>query len=139
MNDRSEVGSQVALAALLDTDCLELAMLDAELVADAALWATDGASDVLASHPFVNRMVVAAVMSPRPQVRATVAARPDLDATLYPMLASDEEQSVRARVAGNHAAPHAVLDHLAHDRVPLVRDAAVSELRRRAYPTAHAS
>lgn len=139
MNDRSEVRSQVALAALLDTDCLELAMLDAELVADVALWSSDGASEVLASHPFVSRMVVAAVMSPRPQVRATVAARPDLDPMLYPMLASDEEQSVRARVAANHAAPHAVLDHLAHDPVPVVRDAAVSELRRRAYPTAHAS
>ena len=139
MNDRTEVRSQVALAALLDVDCLELALLDDEMIADATLWAGDGATEYLASHPVVSRLVEAAVVSPRAQVRATVAARPDLDATLYPMLASDVEQSVRARVAGNHAAPHAVLDRLAHDPEPLVRDAAVNELRRRAYPTAHAS
>ena len=109
MNDRTEVRSQVALAALLDVDCLELALLDDEMIADATLWAGDGATEYLASHPGVSRLVEAAVVSPRAQVRATVAARPDLDATIYPMLASDVEQSVRARVAGNHAAPHAVL------------------------------
>jgi len=139
MVDRFEVGAQVALAALLDTDCLELAFLDAELVHDAALWATDGASDVLASHPTVNRLVLAAVVSPRPQVRATVASRPDLDPSLYAVLASDLEMAVRARVARNHATPGAVLDRLSRDPEPEVRNAAAGEFQRRWFPVAHAS
>lgn len=106
MVDRIEVGSQVALAALLDTDCLELALLDSELVDDAALWASDGDYDVLASHPTVNRLVEAAVISPRPQVRATVASRPDLDSWLYPVLACDLELTVRARVRPQPRRPH---------------------------------
>jgi hypothetical protein len=58
---------------------------------------------------------------------------------LYPMLASDPEWAVRRRVATNHSAPAAVVDHLTHDPEPIVRDAAVGELRRRSFPTAHAS
>jgi len=139
MTDRTDVRSEVALAALLDTHWLDLALLDAELLDDVTLWAGDGAADVLATHPAVEQLVEVAVVSPRPQVRATVASRPDLDPILYPMLASDEEQLVRARVARNPSAPHAVLDRLAHDPEPFVREAALEELRRRAYPTAHAS
>ncbi len=139
MEDRFEVGSQVALAALLDTDCLELALLDAELVHDAALWAGDGEWDVLATHPGINRLVEAAVISPRPQVRATVAARPDLDTSLYAVLAFDTELAVRARVAGNHAAPGAVVERLSRDEEPEVRRMATNELRRRAFPVATAS
>ena len=139
MDDRFDVGAQVALAALLDTDWLELALLDAELLADATLWSGGGAADVLASHPTVGRFVEAAVVSPRPQVRATVASRPDLDPGLYTMLASDLERAVRARIAANRSSPLAVLERLAHDPEPAVRQAASHELRRHAVPTAHAS
>ena len=82
---------------------------------------------------------MAAVVSPGPGLRATVAGRPDLDAMLYPMLASDPESAVRRQVATNHSAPAAVVDHLTHDPEPAVRDAAIGEMRRRAFPTAHAS
>lgn len=133
-----DVGSQVALAALLDTNCLESGLAGTGLLDD-NLWTGDGASELLASHPTVNRLVMAAVSSSGHRLRATVAGRPDLDAVLYPMLASDPEQAVRLSVATNHAAPGVVVDHLTHDPVPEVRDAAVRELRRRAFPTAHAS
>lgn len=138
VTDTMDVGSQVALAALLDTNCLELGLADAGLFDDDR-WTGEGASELLASHPTVNRLVLAAVSSSGARLRATVAGRPDLDAVLYPMLASDPEQSVRVSVAANHCAPGAVVDHLTHDPAPAVRDAAVSELRRRAFPTAHAS
>ena len=138
MADRIDVASQVALAALLDTNCLGQAMLRAELFDDAP-FAGDGATELVASDPTVSRLVMAAVVSSAPRVRATVAARPDLDAVLYPMLASDPERCVRERVAANRAAPGAVVDHLTRDVQPSVREAAVSELRRRSFPTAHAS
>ena len=138
MTDTVDVGSQVALAALLDTECLEPGLSETGLLDDAR-WSGDGASELLAAHPKVNQLVMAAVSSPGPRLRATVAGRPDLDAVLYPMLASDPERAVRERVASNHHAPEAVLDHLTHDPEPRVRDAALGELRRRAFPVAHAS
>lgn len=138
MTDTIEVGSQVALAALLDTNCLEQGLTETAMLDDIG-WSGDGASELLASHPTVNQLVLVAVFSPGWGLRATVAGRPDLDAMLYPMLASDPEQTVRRRVAANHSAPAAVLDHLTHDPEAEVRDAAVTELRRRAFPTAHAS
>ncbi len=138
MTNTIDVGSQVALAALLDTNCLEIGLTETAMFDD-ALWSGDGASELLASDPRVNRLVMAAVVSPGCGVRATVAGRPDLDAVLYPMLASDPEWAVRRRVATNHSAPAAVVDHLTHDPDPAVRDAAIGEMRRRAFPTAHAS
>jgi hypothetical protein len=147
VTDTIDVGSQVALAALLDTNCLEPGLTGTGLFdtgrfdtgqLDDGRWSGDGASELLASHPTVNRLVMAAVVSPGPRLRATVAGRPDLDAVLYPMLASDPEQAVRISVAANHSAPGAVVDHLTHDPTPEVRAAAVRELRRRAFPAAHA-
>jgi hypothetical protein len=138
VTDTIEVGSQVALAALLDTNCLESGLTETAMFDDVG-WSGDGASELLAADPRVNRLVMAAVFSPGSRLRATVAGRPDLDAVLYPMLASDPEWAVRQRVAANHSAPVAVLDHLTHDPEAEVRDAAVTELRRRDFPTAHAS
>jgi hypothetical protein len=138
MTNTIDVGSQVALAALLDTNCLESGLAETAMF-DNALWSGDGASEFLAADPRVNRLVMAAVVSPGCGLRATVAGRPDLDATLYPMLASDPEWAVRRQVATNHSAPAAVVDHLTHDPDPVVRAAAIGELRRRAVPAAHAS
>jgi len=132
-----DVGSQVALAALLDTNCLEPGLTDTGLLDDDR-WGGDGASELWASHPAVSRLVLVALDSSGPRLRATVAGRPDLDAVLYPMLASDPEEAVRLSVATNHCAPAAVVDHLTHDPTPAVRAAAVGELRRRDFPTAHA-
>jgi hypothetical protein len=143
MGERLEVSSQVALAALLDTECLEHARtrsgpfgggeLSAELLAG-------GAVELVAGHPTVTRLVAAAMIDPAPRLRATVAARPDLDSTCYPVLATDVDDGVRQRVAANPSAPVAVLDRLTLDPVSAVREAAVGELvRRRAFPTAHAS
>jgi hypothetical protein len=133
MADRIDVESQVALAAALDTSWLEVALIDPEIVDDAALWAPagDGAMDVLASHPWVRQMIEAAVVSDRVHVRATVASRPDLDAELYVMLGSDLHSAVRARVAANHAAPTPVVGRLSQDSDLAVRHAAASELDRR--------
>ena len=138
MATRTDIGSQVALAALLDTECLHFAMMDAEVVADAALWGTgDGATEMLASHPTIHHMVEAAVISPRPQVRATVAGRPDLDTELYPVLASDLHHTVRTRVASNPSAPGAVLERLCRDPHAAVRHAAEEELMRRGLRLMH--
>jgi len=132
MATRTDVGSQVALAALLDTECLRFALMDDEVVADVALWGHgDGPTDMLAAHPTIHHMVEAAVVSPRPQVRATVAGRPDLDVELYPVLASDVHHTVRARVAANPSAPGAVLQRLTRDPHAAVRHAAETELIRR--------
>jgi hypothetical protein len=133
MGDRIDVESQVALAAALDTDWLEVALIDPEIVHDAALWAPvgDGPSDVLAAHPWVRRMVEAAVVSPRVPVRATVATRPDLEPEIYVLLGSDLHPAVRTRVAANRATPGPVIERLSHDRDLGVSQAAVGELARR--------
>ncbi len=133
MADRSEIDAQVGLAALLDTECLRLALLDREIVEDVALWgpAGEGAAEVVASHPSMRWMVEAAVTSDRPQVRAVVAARQDIDAALYAMFASDPHPVVRAKVAANVAAPRAVVERLCDDPEPTVHDAAQRELGRR--------
>jgi hypothetical protein len=134
MTRGDEVRAQVALAALLDVECLSVALVDDEMLADVALWGsagTDGATDMLATHPTVHRLVAAAVASPRPQVRATVAGRHDLDIELYAILASDDHPAVRARVAANTAAPGAVVRHLTGDEHDAVREVAEAEVRRR--------
>ncbi|MCD9624277.1 hypothetical protein [Rhabdothermincola salaria] len=134
MTRADEVRAEVAVAALLDVDCLAVALADDELVTDVALWGAagnDGATDVLATHPRVHTLVASAVASTRPQVRATVAGRPDLDTELYAILASDDHPAVRARVATNPAAPGAVVRHLAADDHEAVRRLAHIEVRRR--------
>jgi hypothetical protein len=135
MTVTAEVGSQIAMAAVLDTDWLDLDLLDDELLHDVVLWGAagrDGATDVLAAHPKVRHLVALAAMSGRPQVRATVASRPDLDPALYAILASDEDATVRARLAANSAAPRAVLERLAGDGNEAVRRAATTERALRA-------
>lgn len=138
MTDQMDVESQVGLAAALDTEWLDVALIDPELVHDAALWAPvgDGASDVLAAHPWVQRMVEVAVVSPRVHVRATVATRPDLAPEVYALLGSDLHSAVRARVAANHAAPRAVVDRLTRDQDSMVAAAAQAEMARR-HPHQH--
>jgi hypothetical protein len=138
MANRTDVESQVGLAAALDTTWLDVALIDPEIVHDAALWAPvgDGASDILATHPWVQRMVEVAVVSPRVHVRATVANRPDLAAEVYALLGSDLHPAVRARVAGNHAAPGAVVDRLCRDEDLTVREVASQEMARR-HPERH--
>jgi hypothetical protein len=134
MTRADEVRADVAVAALLDVDCLPVALADDELVADVALWGAagnDGATDVLATHPTVHILVESAVTSSRPQVRATVAGRPDLDVELYAVLASDDHATVRARVAANPATPGAVVRHLTADENQAVRQLADVEIRRR--------
>jgi hypothetical protein len=138
MTYQMDVESQVGLAAALDSEWLDVALIDPEIVHDAALWAPvgDGATDVLAAHPWVQRMVEEAVVSPRAHVRATVATRPDLAPEVYALLGSDLHAAVRARVAANHATPGAVIDRLTRDEEPAVRDAAMGELVRR-HPVRH--
>jgi hypothetical protein len=133
MPDLNEVSSQVGLAALLDTDWLHVALADQELLDDAALWAPvgDGPTDMLASHPLVTRLIAAAITSPRAQVRATVAARPDLDCPIYVLLGDDEHPLVRFRVASNPATPRVVIARLTDDADPAVREAAEAEAERR--------
>ena len=63
MTNTIDVGSQVALAALLDTNCLEIGLTETAMFDD-ALWSGDGASELLAADPRVNRLVMAAVVSP---------------------------------------------------------------------------
>jgi hypothetical protein len=136
MTVTAEVGSQVAMAAVLDTGWLDLDLVDDELLHDVVLWGSagrDGATDVLAAHPKVRRLVAMAALSGRPQVRATVASRPDLDPVLYAILASDEDPAVRARLAANPAAPRAVLERLAGDGNDDVRRAATTERASRAH------
>ena len=60
MAELIDVSSQVALAALLDTSCLEQAIDDAALPSGDLL-AGDGAAELLASHPTVSRLVMAAI------------------------------------------------------------------------------
>jgi hypothetical protein len=130
MTVTAEVGSQVAMAAVLDTGWLDLDLVDDELLHDVVLWGSagnDGATDVLAAHPKVRQLVAIAAMSGRPQVRATVASRPDLDPVLYAILASDDDPVVRTRLASNPAAPRAVLERLADDGNEAVRRAATTE------------
>jgi hypothetical protein len=139
MTPTEMVQAEVAVAALLDVECLRVALVDDEVVADVALWGAagrDGATEVLASHPTVHDLMATAVCSPRPQVRATVASRPDLDVELYAVLASDEHPTVRARVAANPAAPGAVVRRLGGDDTEAVRACAQSELDRRRRSTA---
>ncbi|HEY6532412.1 MAG TPA: hypothetical protein VIY72_08920 [Acidimicrobiales bacterium] len=138
MANRMDVESQVGLAAALDTEWLDVALIDPELVHDAALWAPvgEGAMDVLAAHPWVHQMVEVAVVSTRVHVRATVATRPDLGAEVYALLGSDLHPAVRSRIAGNHAAPGAVVDRLTRDEDLSVRAAAERELARR-HPALH--
>jgi hypothetical protein len=133
MTYQMDVESQVGLAAALDSEWLDVALVDPEIVHDAALWAPvgDGAADVVATHPWVQRMVQEAVVSPRPHIRATVATRPDLAPEVYALLGSDPHVAVRARVAANHATPGAVIDRLARDDDASVREAAMGELVRR--------
>ena len=133
MVDQTEVDTQVGLAALLDADWMHLAAVDDELVDDAALWppAGGGLADVVAAHPFVERLVEIAVTSTRPQVRATVAGRPDLDAGLYALFGDDPHPVVRARVAANHAAPGAIVGRLCRDPEATVRESAGREMARR--------
>jgi hypothetical protein len=127
-----DVESQVGLAALLDTGWFQLAMLDPELVRDATLWPSGGAlADVLALHPFGERLVEAAVTSPRPHVRATVASRRDLDPEVYALLGSDAHPTVRTRIAANPSTPGAVIGRLCRDEDELVRETAFHELCRR--------
>jgi len=130
MTVTAEVGSQIAMAAMLDTEWLDLDLIDDELLHDVVLWGAsgrDGATDVLATHPMVGQMVALAAMSGRAPVRATVAARPDLDPMLYAILANDDDVTVRARLAANPSAPRAVIEHLAEDGNDEVRRAAMAE------------
>jgi hypothetical protein len=136
MTVTAEVGSQVAMAAVLDTGWLDLDLVDDELLHDVVLWGAagrDGATDVLATHPRVRQLVTVAALSGRPPVRATVASRPDLDPTLFAILASDEDPAVRARLAANPAAPRAVIERLATDGNDDVRLAAAAERTSRAH------
>jgi hypothetical protein len=130
MTVTAEVGSQVAMAAVLDTGWLDLDLVDDELLHDVVLWGStgrDGATDVLASHPKVRQLVALAAMSGRPQVRATVASRPDLDPALYAILVGDEDPAVRTRLASNPSTPRAVLERLVTDGNEGVRQAATAE------------
>lgn len=134
MTHADVVRAEVAMAALLDIDCLVVALADDELVADVALWGvvgSEGATEVLATHPTVHALVAGAVASPRPHVRATVAGRPDLDTELYAVLATDRHPLVRARVAANPATPLAVVRRLLADADDVVRDRATAEIGRR--------
>jgi hypothetical protein len=60
-----------------------------------------------------------------------VANRPDLEPEVYALLGSDLHPAVRSRVAGNHAAPGAVIDRLSRDEDLTVSETAAQEMARR--------
>ncbi len=128
MADRREVHSQVGLAALLDVQWLEITVTGDQFVPAPG---ADGGADLTATHPTVERLIEMAATSTGIHVRATVAARPDLDATVYALVGTDDHPLVRGRVAANPSAPAAVLRRLSQDTDPGVRDAARRELARR--------
>lgn len=64
-------------------------------------------------------------------VRASVAQKRRLDQELFEALSRDTDEVVRQRIAYNKKTPVEIIERLVEDDVPLVRDAALEQRRRR--------